>query len=111
MLPDHRNLLGSVTATLRAAGLPLADKVRGTGGATVSDVAHGVVVSWQAAWPSSASDASGGVGGGATPPRGGAAVRSRNFQETLRVAALLADVGYHTEHLGDRVLVNGRNGG
>jgi hypothetical protein len=37
---------------------------------------------------------------------GGAAVHSRNFQFTLRVAALLADSGYVTEHLGDRVLVS-----
>ncbi|MFD7416158.1 hypothetical protein ACFVZ3_40355 [Kitasatospora purpeofusca] len=111
MLSDHRALLGSVTATLRAAGLPLADAVLGTGGATVSDGVHGVIVSWQAATRGAASEASGAAGVDGARLQGGAAVRSRHFQATLRVAALLAEVGFHSEHLGDRVLVSGRSAG
>ncbi|MFJ4670829.1 hypothetical protein [Kitasatospora purpeofusca] len=110
MLSDHRALLGSVTATLRAAGLPLADAMLGTGGATVSDGVHGVIVSWQAA-TRGAADPSGADGSDGARPQGGAAVRSRHFQATLRVAALLAEVGFHSEHLGDRVLVSGRSAG
>ncbi|MFJ8436794.1 hypothetical protein ACIQ9P_36425 [Kitasatospora sp. NPDC094019] len=108
MLSDHRVLLGSVTAVLRAAGLPLADAVRGTGGAMVSDGVHGVTVSWRAASRGAASEPSGAAGSDSARLQGGAAVRSRHFQATLRVAALLADVGFHSEHLGDRVLVSGR---
>ncbi|WP_152628020.1 hypothetical protein [Streptacidiphilus neutrinimicus] len=70
-------------------------------GAVVSNRAHGVTVSWSGNAGDAAIDAS------AAPAlaHGGASVRSRSFRLTLRIAALLAEAGYHCEHTGDRVLV------
>ncbi|MER5863303.1 hypothetical protein [Kitasatospora sp. NPDC002040] len=36
---------------------------------------------------------------------GGASVTSPEFTVTLRLAAVLAEAGHHTDHLGDRVLI------
>ncbi|MFG2848876.1 hypothetical protein ACGF12_37860 [Kitasatospora sp. NPDC048296] len=105
-MSDHRALLGPIAATLREAGFPLADEAGRGGGAKVACQAHGVTVSWQSgAGDAAAEPPRNGIAGSAHA-RGAAAVRSRHFQFALRVAALLADSGYLSEHLGDRVLVS-----
>ncbi|WP_435647783.1 hypothetical protein [Kitasatospora purpeofusca] len=38
---------------------------------------------------------------------GSASVMSSEFAATLRLAAILAEAGHHTDHLGDHVLVGG----
>jgi hypothetical protein len=97
----------SVTATLRGAGFPIADSAGRTEGARVAHHAHGVTVSWQSGPRVAAIDSPGHTG---HRPHCGADVQSRSFQLMLRVAALLADVGYCSEHLGNRVLVANRDG-
>ncbi|GAB2729339.1 hypothetical protein [Kitasatospora kifunensis] len=103
-MSDHHTLLGSVSQTLREAGLPLAKKDDGTAGAVVSSQAHGVTVVWQTGVQSAAvsSPATGTVG----RAHGAAAIRSPHFRSALRLAALLAEAGYHSDHTGDRVLVS-----
>ncbi|MFJ8433850.1 hypothetical protein ACIQ9P_21375 [Kitasatospora sp. NPDC094019] len=104
-MPDHRTLLTSITDTLRNAGFPLASQSNGTGGATVSSESHGATVSWEPGPRSTAVAPHSPATTTSARARGGSAVRSRHFQVTLRLAALLADAGHHTEHLGERVLV------
>ncbi|MFJ9608850.1 hypothetical protein ACIRS1_21175 [Kitasatospora sp. NPDC101176] len=106
-MPIHRVLSESVTATLRGAGFPIADSAGGTEGMMVVNHAHGVTVSWRDGARSAAVEPPASAG---SRPHSGADVRSRPFQLTLRVAALLADVGYCSEHLGNRVLVSERDG-
>ncbi|MFF7633174.1 hypothetical protein ACFZB9_08495 [Kitasatospora sp. NPDC008050] len=109
-MPYHHALLGSIAATLREAGLPLADQGGGAGGVVLSRQSHGVTVSWQTGPQGSTVDP---LGAGVTVPAralGAAAIRSRHFRVTLRLAALLAEAGYHSEHTGDRVLISNPTG-
>ncbi|MFJ4191814.1 hypothetical protein [Kitasatospora sp. NPDC089509] len=108
-MPDYRTLLGTVAATLREAGLPLADDAAGTGGAKVACRPNGVTVSWQPGSGDVAVEQPDTGSAGSTRTHGAAAVHSSRFQFTLRVAALLADIGYLSEHLGDRVLISGHD--
>ncbi|MFE0463988.1 hypothetical protein ACFW1A_32510 [Kitasatospora sp. NPDC058965] len=101
-MPGFPTLLDSVSDTLRRAGLPLAGHGHESDGAVVTALAHGVTVSWQGApdpaaghqtWPAP------------VRTRACAAARSSAFRNTLRIAAVLAEAGYHCEHTGERVLI------
>jgi hypothetical protein len=96
-------LIDAISDTLRRAGLPLAGRRRLSDGAVVTGRAHGATVSWRGAPEAPTGDRA-----GATVVRthAGPAARSASFRSTLRIAAVLAEAGYHCEHTGDRVLIS-----
>ncbi|WP_327070779.1 hypothetical protein [Kitasatospora sp. NBC_01302] len=104
----HSVLHHSVIDTLRAAGYPFAGGGGVGEGVAVSCGKHGVTVSWKAG--ARGGQPGPGVRGGATTGRirvhGSAAVRSEGFLLALRLATTLAEAGYQSDHLGDRVLVS-----
>ncbi|WP_329569494.1 hypothetical protein [Kitasatospora sp. NBC_01266] len=111
-MPSKRqDLFDSVIATLTAADLPLALDGDGCEGAVVRAECHGVTVSWQSgrSGPSGRPlplHKHGRRDGAGHRMSGSSAVRSRNFQSALHLAATLAAAGHQSDHLGDRVLVS-----
>ncbi|MFC9331065.1 hypothetical protein [Kitasatospora sp. NPDC057015] len=102
-----QDLLDSVQAALVMNGVPLTERqvAAGRSGAVVRIERHGVSVYW---WQQAGESAAPAEARSAGRAVGGASVASPVFTETLRLAAVLADAGYHTDHLGDRVLVGRR---
>ncbi|GAA1226278.1 hypothetical protein GCM10009665_16060 [Kitasatospora nipponensis] len=102
-------LLQSVVDTLRTAGFPLTAGGDVSDGVVVSCASHGVTVSWRGGTRGGrpAPEAPARATSGRVPVHGGAAVRSEDFRLTLRLATMLAEAGYQSDHLGDHVLVSG----
>ncbi|MCX4683314.1 hypothetical protein [Kitasatospora purpeofusca] len=100
-------LARTIRAVLTLNGIPLAEAAEtrprsGAPGAVVRPERHGVSVSWRRGHEAIAAPSDGQP---ARRPMGSASVMSSEFAATLRLAAILAEAGHHTDHLGDHVLV------